>query len=327
MAKPFNLVSGDAQRSLEDFSSEFDEALAVAETDSQWAQMLGLFVSSSAIRTTYPVPIDAAGYRLRKGDDKLRRLFQRSLSITPEEFQDGVVEKASIVEAPDFIGWAGAPARIAREAARHSNTLVAAMLEANANLDFYKDPQGGDLAISLFAGNHPVNVLNTGAGTFDNDQTSSGGVVDATFMKGVKQRFRQLKGPNGKPMGLRMTHLIVPAAREEEAKDFLESDNLILALENFAGTENVSAAPTNNRHKGTVTLVVADELTNDDVVYSVAANTGAYPWVLQEGASEQITFDKNDHKYKTSGMIGMSFTRLAAAAGALPHGIEKMDFS
>lgn len=327
MAKLFNLVSGDAQRSLEEFSSEFDEALAVAEAESQWANTLGLFLSSSAIKTTYPVPIDAAGYRKRKGDDKMRRLFQRSLSIVPEEYQDGVMEKATIVEAPDFVGWAGAPGRIAMEAARHANTLTAEMLEANANLDFYKDPQGGDLAKALFADDHPINVLNTGAGSFDNNQTSSGGVIDATFMKAVKQRFRARKGANGKPMGLRMTHLLVPAAREEEAKDFLESDNLLLALQNVGGSENVAAGPTNNRHKGTVELVVSDELTNDDVVYSMALNKGAFSWVLQEGATEQITFDKSDHMYKTSGMIGMSFTRLAAVVGALPHGIEKMNFA
>jgi hypothetical protein len=237
MATPFNLVSRDAQQALTEFSQEFDAALAVADAE-PWSRRFGLYNSSRSIRTTYPIPVSAAGYVERKGDDKLRSLFERSLSMSPKEWVDGVAEKAIVVEAPDFIGWAGEPARIAKEGARHPNRLVAEMLAANPLLAFYADEKLGVAStIRLFASNHPVNIFDSSFLTFDNDHSAS--AIDSTMLKAAKLRFRQRKGPNGKPMGLRVTHMLVPAAREEEAKDFLESDNLVIAVQNVGATENV----------------------------------------------------------------------------------------
>jgi hypothetical protein len=290
---------------------------------------LGLANSSKAIRTTYPLPISAAGYVEREGDDKLRGLYERSLSMSPKEWVDGVAEKASIIEAPDFIGWAGEPARIALEASRLSNTLVAAMLEGNPLLDFYRvDLPGGSVAstINLFSASHPVNIFDSALSTFDNDHI--GTAIDATLVTAAKLRFRQRKGPNGKPMGLRLTHMIVPPAREEEARDFFERDTLLQTVENALGTENVGGVALNNRHKGTVEIVVADELTSDDVIYTIANAGRVFPWVIQDGGSpEEIRYDKDSDFYKNTGKIGVKYVLLAAAAAALPHAIERITLS
>src|SRR6187455_2532562 len=101
MASPYDLVSRDAQLALTEFSSEFDAALALGEVD-QWAKSFALVNSSRAIRTTYPIPVSAAGYVLRQGDDKMRSLFEKSISMSPVEWVDGVAELARIIEAPDF---------------------------------------------------------------------------------------------------------------------------------------------------------------------------------------------------------------------------------
>jgi phage major head subunit gpT-like protein len=327
MATPFNLVSRDAQQALTEFSSDFDAALAVADAE-PWAQRFGLYNPSRAIQTTYPIPISAAGYVERKGDDKMRALFEKSLSMKPKEWVDGVKAKASIVEAPDFIGWAGEPARIAREAARQPNTLVAAMLEANPLLDLYRhEHPGGSVAstIELFADTHPVNIFDASFSTFSNDSIT-GTEIDADLIKSIKLKFRNRLGPNGKKMGLRLTHLLVPAAREEEARDFFESDNLILAVQE--GGANVGGVPTNNRHKGTVELVVCDEFTNDDLLYAVDGTKGVYPWIIQHGGSpEEIRYDKTDAMYKDTGDVGVKYVLLMAAAAALPHGIERITLS
>jgi phage major head subunit gpT-like protein len=325
MATPYNMVSRDAQQALTEFSSEFDAALALADP-LPWSRQFGLYHTSRAIRTTYPIPVSAAGYVERVGDDKLRSLFEKSLSMSPKEWVDGVAEKATIIEAPDFIGWAGEPARIAREAARQPNTLIAAMLEANPLLDLYRhELPGGSVAsaVALFAGNHPVNIFDAAFGTFDNDHTAA--AIDAAMLTAAKLRFRRRKGPNGKPMGLKLTHLLVPAAREEEAKDFLESDLMVNAiLDSGTNTQQTS----NNRHKGTVQLVVADELTDDNLIYALDGSAGCYPWILQDGGSpEEIQYTKDDAMYKDQGKIGVKYVLLMAAAAALPHAIERIDLS
>lgn len=324
MATPYNMVSRDAAAALEEFSSEFDKALAVAEPDNLWAKELGLFAESMAMRTTYPIPVSAAGYVKRKGDDKLRRLFERSLHLVPEEYVDGVAELAMIIRAPDFIGWGEEPQRIATETLRFANTAVAAMLAANPTLDFYRDEKlHTDLNIALFAGNHPVNIFDTSFGTFDNDHAAS--AIDTAMMAASKQRFRKIKGPNGKPMGLRATHMLAPAAREEEARDFLESDLLLQAVQE-AGA-NVGGATVSNRYKGAVTLVVADELADDDVIYMIAAN-GPKPWIYQEqGDPEEIRYDEDSEMYKDESKLGVKYILRAGLAACLPHAIERITLS
>lgn len=332
MAVPFHEVSVDAAEALTEFSLEFASVFSSPDAVS-WVETGGRLRTSNAIKTVYPIPVSAAGYVRRKGDDPMRRLYARSMSMTTEEWVDGVSEKWAVVRAPDFTGWNDEPARIAEEARRFPNTLVASLLEANGFLDFYRVKHHGadePSTIRLFAGNHPVNVdpNATSYGTFDNDFAAAGTGLDITTLSGMKQYFRAIKKPNGTPFGLRLTHLIVSSALEEIARDLLESDLLLQAVSNVAGTETVGGVALPNRHRGTVQLVVADELTSDQYVYGIA-NNGAVPaWIVQTtGAPEEIRYDLSSDYYKDSGQIGVKYVLNMAAAGCLPHGICRVDIS
>lgn len=321
MATPFNLVSVDAQTALTEFSTEFDTVLSAAEPDELWSRSLGLYNMSRAIRTTYPIPVSAAGYVLREGDDKMRDLYQKSASVTPSQWQDGVTALSTVVEAPDFVGWATEPRRMATEANRHPNSQIAGMLEANPTCEF--DGK------ALFADDHPVNVFDTSAGDFDNDHavTVTTAQQAVAMIAAMKQRFRERVAPNGKPMGLRLTDLVVPPALEELFRDALENDLLINVIENQAGTENVAAAAGNNRHKGTVNLIVADELTSADYVYGFDRN-GPPAWVYQDGGTpEEVRYDKDSDYWKDTGKIGIKYILLSGYAPLLAHAIERVDVS
>lgn len=321
-----DFVSFDAQTALTVFAQDFALALAAAPVDENWSIQYGLASSSRAIQTTYPLQLSAAGYKERTGDDKLRHLFERSLTMTTKQWVDGVEIEARKAEAPDFVGWGEEPGKIALEAARLPNTLIAAMLTANPLLDFYayKLP-GGSVAstIRLFADNHPVNIFDDAFGTFDNDHSASG--INAAMLKAAKLRFRQKKGPNGKPAGLRLTTMLVPAAREEEARDFLDADNAAIVVMNQADTENVAAVASQNRHKGTVKLVVCDELESDDVIYLLDDRSTARPWIVQDsGAPEEIVYDKTSELYKNTGKIAVKYVLDMGISAALPHAIERV---
>lgn len=328
MAITRDLISRASARSLEEFSDQFRSALALGEVE-QWSTALGLSNGSSdAIKTTYPIPLSAAGYEEFKGDMKYRSLYMRTMSVVPRLWQDGVAELAQIVDAPDFTGFADEPSVMAFEAQRLPNTLVAEQLEANPVLAFYTDDEtntpGTRNMFELAGGDpHPYNVFDESLGNFANDFDTPTTIGKDLFAS-AKQQFRSIKGANGKPLGLRMTHFMVPAAREEEAKEFLEQDMLIEAVTNVAGSENVAAGMQRNRHKGTVQLIVSDELTDDNDVYCFAMNKpGMYPWVVQTSSPEEFIHDKSSALYELEHKVGVRFMVRAAANLALPHCVQR----
>lgn len=325
MPNPYYLITRDAQLALTDFSDAFRAVLALGEIKS-WSTRLGMVNPSNAVKTTWPLPISAAGYVEFKGDPRFRTLFERSLSMTAKEWQDGVEAPLVQIDAPDFIGWADQPSAMALEAQRQPNKRVALdVLEANPYLDLYRQEfPGGSVAstIRLFADAHPVNIFDASFGTFDNDKTAT--AINSAFASDIKQHFRSMKGPNGESLGLHLTDLLVPSTLEEQATDFFERDMIIEAVTNVAGTENVGGIPRNNRHKGTVTVEVADELTDANYVYGIADGGRIPGWIVQaSGNPEEVRFDRDSEYCKLHRKIAISEVIRCAAVGALPHGIVR----
>jgi phage major head subunit gpT-like protein len=307
MGTEFHLVSKEAQRALEEFSEQFSAAMAQGGVD-PWAKELGLYRASKALKTTFPVPVSAAGYAEFMGDVKYRSIFQKSLELVPKTWQDGVSELASVIEAPDFIGWTSEPAAIAQAAMSLPNEIIAGLLESNP---------ASWTGQTFFHAAHPQNIFDTSAGTFSNLRTGATLLNDDNLGK-AKEYFRKIKAPNGKPMGLRMTHLMVPPALEQTAKKLLEQDLIVQ-------TVGTSFAAVNNLHKGTVKLVVADELTDDAKWYALALNKpGMSPWIVQdEGAPEEIRHDKDSSLYKSSLKVGLAYVMRGNGVLALPHAVQR----
>ncbi len=308
MGSEFNLVSVDAQRALEEFAQDFAAALTQPGVEN-WAQANGLSRTSRALKTTLPIPVSAAGYSEFKGDLKYRDLFEKSISLVPKTWQDGVSALASVIEAPDFIGWTTEPAAMAAAAASLPNEIIAGLLEANGTCWDGK---------AFFADDHPFNIFDVAKGTYDNDITGTGTNVTVANLKLAKEYFRAIKAPNGKPLGMRMTHVISPPAQEETWKDILEQDMLIQAVGDSFGAVD-------NRHKGTVKLIVSDELTDDNKWYPLALNKpGMFPWMVQdEGSPEEIRSDKTSALYQTALKIGVAYILRGNGALVLPQCIQR----
>lgn len=306
MGSEFDLISRDAQRALEEFAQDFAAAMTQAAVE-PWAKTLGLYRPSRALKTTWPIPVSAAGYHELKGDIKYRSLFEKSLELKPKTWQDGVEELASVIEAPDFIGWTSEPAAIAAAAQSLLNEIIAGELTAN------DECWTGE---TFFANAHPFNVFAAEAGDFDNDIS---GAPSLDMLSSAKTRFRSIKGPNGKPLGLRMTHVLAPAAQEETWRDLLEQDLIIQA-----GAASTFGA-VDNRHKGTVSLVVSDELESDEICYPLALNKpGVKPWIVQdEGAPEELRNDKTSDHYKRTLKVSVAYILRGNGKLALPHCVQR----
>jgi hypothetical protein len=325
----YTSVSRTAARALEEFSDAFSGALALGEPN-LWAGKLGLVVVTDALKLTFPIPLDSVGYKEFKGDIKFRSLYMRALSMKSKKWQDGVEELAEIVEAPDFIDWAGQPAKMAAEWQRLPNILVAAMLEANPVLDYYRDPDTNTAGSrTLFAADHPCNVL-IGSDTFDNDRdTTLADIRSGKFFEDASDYYAAIKGPNGKPLGLRMAggSVLCSGGREQLLRKALEQDTVINAV-NTSGVPNatssvIAAVTQTNIHKGTIGYEVARELTSDTYLYTFASgNDDAHPFIIQQGASpEEIRHDKTSEKYKNHLKVGVAYVGDANCAAALPHKI------
>lgn len=312
MGIEFNFVSQDAQTRLTEFREDFAAAY-LQETDpaDDWARGLGLYLTSNALKTKFPVPVSAAAYTEFKGDILYRSIFEKSFELVPKTWQDGVAELASIVEAPDFIGWPGQAAAMASAARSLPNEIISGLLEANGThaLD----------SLAFFHATHPVNIFDTAVGTFANTFSGAPTAASTTALETAKQNMRKVKAANGKFMGLRMTHVICDPSKEETWRSILERDLIIESN----GANNFGTV--NNRHKGSVKLIVSDQFTVAGQWYALGLNKpGMFPWVVQDqGTPETITQDKNDALYKTSLQVGMASIFRGNGGLALPHCIHR----
>lgn len=318
----FQNLSPQGQIKLTQFVEDF--ALALSQETSpadEWAKTIGLWVpqANPAMRVQFPVPITAAVYKDFDGDVRYRSVFQRTFELLQRTWQDGVAELATVIEAPDFIGWPGQAEAMAAAARALPNEIISAALEANAvhPLD----------TLTFFNASHPVNVLDTAIGgaspTFANTFSGAGTAASTTALETAKANMRKIRAANGKPMGLRLTHVLCHPDREETWRNILERD-LIIQGNPDAPAANAFGAVT-NRHKGTVQLVVSDQLTVSNQWYAIAANKpGVYPWaVVGNETPETIVRDRTDGMYKDTLKVGMASILRMNGGLALPHCIHR----
>ena len=319
-------VSRDAAAALHEFSEEMSEALVLGEI-TPWATDFGFTRTTDAPKTTFPIPLHALKYQEYSGDMKYQSLYHRSLSMIGKEWQAGVEEKASIIEAPDFIDWAGAPAVLAQEWLRLPNEVVAGLLAQDTGngpvLNFYRDADSGvQENRRMFAADHPYNVLKTSLGTFDNThECTEAEIADGTVYKELNAKFRAMKGPNGKNLGLQFLNggrILNPAALENNFFESLKQDTVVRVL-----TEGVTTQK--NLYTG-ISNTTADELTRDADFYAFAPKrNGLHSWVVQtQGSPEERIFDKSSEFYRNTNRVKVAYIGSMNAAMALPHGVIRV---
>lgn len=312
MGIEFNLISQDAQIALTEFREDFALAYAQETTpEEDWARTLGLYLASKALKTKFPIPVSAAGYKEFEGDVKYRSIFEKSFELVPKTWQDGIAELASVVEAPDFIGWPLQPEAMAAAARSLPNEIISGALEANA-----VHPLDG---LSFFNAAHPFNLFDTAVGTFANTFAGGGTAASVSALETAKTNMRKIKAANGKPMGLRVTHIIAHPDKEETWRGILERDLIIESN----GANNFGTV--RNRHMGTVKLIISDQLTVSLQWYALGLNKpGMFPWVVQDsGTPETILQDKDSAMYKSTLKVGFASILRGNGGLAIPHCIHR----
>ena len=302
---PKDDLSVDAQTALVEFSTDLEMALEA--TSDPWAESLGHSRRSDALETKFNLPLSDTGLKEFKGDPRYRTLSSKRIAVIVKEYFDGVAEKKTTIEAPDFFAWDLEPQRIAGEIAALPNDLVAELL-AKGHIAVH-DWDG----LTFFHASHLVNPLKAASGTFKNVYT--GQAISIATVKLIKSRFRAIASANGKrKLGLKLTHIVCHA---DDEQDWLD----VAKLTHIGGSGGEE-----NRHRETFEVVVGDELTTAAGVYfPVAANKiGMYPWFVQQNiAPERRIHDESSAMYETKLMVGTDVIHRATAAYALPHCVAK----
>ena len=350
MSQPYFQVSRDSARALEEFSDQFRSALVLNEPD-QWDDLgLSYTLAKAAGTATFPLPIDAAGYKEFEGDIKYRRLYNRSLSFRTKQWSDGVEEQSVVIENDQFSGWADAPGNMAREWKRLPLLMLASMLQGPTPasvapaayvgplLDLYRDRDSNTAStINLFSASHLCNVFDSGVGTFNNlITTTHAQIANGTFFDQLFSYSQSVLGANGKPLNVTFegSKFLLPTSLTREFKKLLEQDTLVTAVSNagaqYATAGVVAAAIRKNVDFGHVTAQTVREFSVangwDQCFFVVlGGNPSLYPWVaLQDSAPEERLFDKSSEFYKNSGKVKIGYLGNANVGAAMPHRIVRV---
>jgi hypothetical protein len=349
MSTPYQQVSKDANRAIEEFSDQFRDGLTLAEP-AAWDDLgLSYTLANAAAQVTFPLPIDAAGYKEFKGEIKYRRLYSRSMSFRTKEWSDGVEEHARVIESDRFSGWLQAPQNMARAWKQLPLDMLASLLQGpdpvtNAPaaytgplLDLYKDKDSNTAStITWFADAHPCNIFEPGFGSFDNLRTTTYAAIDSgAFFADLYAYAVSVKGPNGKPLDVSVNgaKILNPSSLTRRFKKVLENDRIVSAISNAGvqgATSNVVAAlERKNIDYGTISGQEVKEfsLANGwDAVFFVVlgGNPELYPWVaLSDSQPEERLFDKNSEFYKNTSKVKVGYIGNANVGAAMPHRIVR----
>jgi phage major head subunit gpT-like protein len=309
IARPYDQVGRSAQIALTDFLDEFTAELTQAPIEN-WAETLGKVRISDSLATRIPVPLSTAGFEEFRGQPRYRKLFEKSHEVIKRHWQDGVAELATIVEAPEFFGWDDEPKRMALAWQSLACDLVVDLITTNPLI--YDGQNWLDT-------DHPINGLDASGGVFANTFTGGGTAFSLANFKLAKERFTQMKAPNGRSLGLRMTDLVVCSALEEDAKDILENDMLI-------ETVGTSFGAVDNRHRGTVRLHVAPEFSSSTVWVPLALNKVMRPWAIMKkgsGGPDIMILDRTSALYEKERKVGASADGMMGVGPLFPHCIQR----
>lgn len=311
---PFWQLSGDAQVALTQFDQRFAAAFASAEVE-QWATENGLVIPAETVKATLPIPVFASSFQRLIGEQEWNRLSEKSVSVTPEEWQAGVEELVRVVESKDFTGWGMQPEEYG-EAAKHvPNQIVATTLEAGTTTLCV---DGG----YFFREAHPYNIANESGDQYDNAFYSIG-TIDNDMLGTINERFRKIKDPSGlRPLGLRLTDIFAPPALEFKFRKLLEQMWSVQSLD--AGD---TFGPVDNIMRGKVKLHICDEFTSDTAFYPAAlGKPGMYPWVFT-GKSSPTTkvLDQNSEFATLNRKVRWGAILTAGACAGIPHCIARYD--
>ncbi len=132
---------------------------------------------------------------------------------------------------------------------------------------------------NFFSPSHPIDTANPASPLQSNLYTTAGSgarLFTPANVAFIRAKFRQLKGRDGKPLGMNMTDVMIPPALEQDA---LQLANAEFIVANFG--VNAATGSQSNVLKGTFNVIVNPKLTSDTEWYPMDTRFPIRPFVWQ----------------------------------------------
>jgi hypothetical protein len=299
--KPIEQFGPASQRALEEFRLEYLDNLAAALDD--WTTRIGDQLSSGAMDLSFPLHFQVTEYQERTAQTAATSTPQ-SADIKTQQREWDLAMQANLkrMMRGDFAyirSWQQQGAQMARSRIKVRRKIVVEELEANPVWAVTKDKPNGLDTENFFTENALINPYKTSLGTWSNLSTTGRPLapisVGADNLTAEKATFLEIPDWDGVDMGMTADEIMVPTNLGEYARLLLDvKEALIRGSLDGAGGGTMGTEPNEHKDSG-VSWFVAPPLSkagglaaNWYLVSMQIINTGKKPWVLCEGAEEEI---------------------------------------
>jgi phage major head subunit gpT-like protein len=243
------------------WQAAFDEAKV-------WSDALSTDAPSNTETNTYAWMTQLPRMKRWLSERQIERIAAYSYSLTNEDWElthgvprNKVDDDQYGVFAPIFKGYGEATKK-------WPDDMILEVLEAGEDTLCFDGS-------AFFDDEHPVDMRDASKGTYSNLLTSK--ALTRENYADARRKMRLFKGDNGKPLGVRPTILAVPTALEDRARQIVETNDI--AVSTLEGQTQVGA--TENLMKGTATVLVIEELEDQDDWYLFDCSRAVKPFVRQ----------------------------------------------
>ena len=184
-------------------------------------------------------------------------LFELTIGISRSNLEDDI-----------FNFYGGTPSQVGKQAKTWPDDVVVPLLQNGITGNSFD-------GVPFFSANHPIDTSNSAAGTQSNrfDSTTSGPApLNQANAASILAAMASLVGRDGKPMGFRATHIMVPPQLQFQAHQIFDNQIITQAVSSGGAIGNpssgvVGVAATGNVLNGTCKIIVNEYLAGDPNTY------------------------------------------------------------
>lgn len=235
-----------------------------------WYEKLCTIRSSGTSQNTYAWMGQLPMMREWVGPRVIERLSLHGYTIVNRDFEKTVALPQNMVEDDTYGSLEPVVQELGYAARKNPDVIVREAIEDN--------PECFD-GKAFFAANHPVDLYDSSKGTYGNLHKSHA-LTPENFAKGMVA-MRKVKGPSGLPLGVRPSHIIVPAALVPVARRIVKADRMVEPVTQASPGTGFTAVGLDNIWKDSVEIIEIDELVDEEAWYLADLRRPIKPFIWQ----------------------------------------------
>lgn len=241
------------------------------EATPNWTPRVATEVPSSTRENRYPWVKELSGMKEWIGERQVDNLAARVYSILNKSWEKTVELDKEDVEDDNFGTFAMFLDQLSHQAKKWPDDVMQTVIQSGAMTVCYDGQY-------FFDTDHPVDMDNSGLGTYVNNFTSR--ALNPTNYDYVRVQMQQINGADGRPYKVNPSLLVVPPALETVGRQILQGDTITTVY-----GSNTAAAASTNIWKGSADLLVVPELANEPTVwylFDVTKPIKPFVWQLRK---------------------------------------------